>query len=160
MDNYEKLIKYVNKSIRLLEIIISIIIVLGIVLTLPDLVKYFYSLFISGAQESYYIFKDMLAHALLIIVGLEFVIMVTIHTDNSIIYLMIFLVARKMLVYSDTSWDMIIGVLTLLILFLIKKFLLDDKNESLGISIASIFGIKKAPDTVDKKTIPNEDMEK
>lgn len=142
MDAYKKLIIFVNKSIRLLEIIISIIIILGIILTLPDLVKYFISLLTSGAHDSYNLFKDMLAHALLIIVGLEFVIVVTIHTDNSIIYLMIFLVARKMLVFSDTTWEMLLGVVTLAILFAIKKFLIDYKNESLNISHNTLFGLK------------------
>ncbi len=118
---------------------------------MPDLVKYFTSLITSGAQDSYYIFKDMLAHALLIIVGLEFVIMVTIHTDNSIIYLMIFLVARKMLILSDTSLDTVIGVFALLMLFATKKFLTENKAENLAFSLGSIFSLKDKSDNKRKR---------
>lgn len=127
--NKKKNLLLLNKITYFLEILVSFLIIIGIVISLPDIIKYFYQILSSSADVSYEVFKHFLSHILILVIGLEFILMMIAHSDNSIIYLVNFVVARKMLIYSDTTKDLILGVIALLILFVIKKFLITNTVE-------------------------------
>lgn len=113
-----------NRIIYILEFILSILIIVGIVISIPDLIKYFVAIIHSTQDISYELLKGFLAHVLMLVIGLEFIHMLLAHSDASIIYLMIMVIARKMLIYAETAQDLLIGVLGLLVLFIIKRFLI------------------------------------
>ncbi len=119
-----------------LEIILTVLLAIGIAIGLIDIVKYFVSIFMADAVTSYSVFKQFLAHTLLIVVGVELMLMLISHSINSMLELILFVIARKMLIYGDTMMDLVLGTIAIAILFitikyvpLAKSFVSRDKEE-------------------------------
>lgn len=68
-------------------------------------------------------YEELLADILLLVVGIELALMLVRRTPESLIEVMFFVVARKMLIKADTFWDLILGVAALAGLFAIRMFL-------------------------------------
>ena len=68
-------------------------------------------------------FEELLSDILLLVVGVELALMLVRRTPESLIEVMFFVVARKMLIKTDTFWDLILGVAALAGLFAIRKYL-------------------------------------
>ena len=68
-------------------------------------------------------FEELLSDVLLLVVGIELALMLVRRTPESLIEVMYFVVARKMLIKADTFWDLILGVAALAGLFAIRKYL-------------------------------------
>jgi hypothetical protein len=68
-------------------------------------------------------FEEVLSDILLLVVGVELALMLVRRTPDSLIEVMFFVVARKMLIKADTFWDLLIGVAALAGLFAIRKYL-------------------------------------
>ena len=68
-------------------------------------------------------FEVILSEILLLVVGIEFGIMLIKRTPESLIEVMFFVVARKMLLKTEGFSDILIGVVALAILFTIRRYL-------------------------------------
>jgi hypothetical protein len=68
-------------------------------------------------------FEAILSEILLLVVGIEFGIMLVRRTPESLIEVMFFVVARKMLIETKSFTDILIGVIALAILFTIRRYL-------------------------------------
>lgn len=115
---------FLNRIVYILETILSFFLIAGIIISIPDLIKYFVGIVSSPKGISYNLFQEFLSHVLLLVIGLEFVLMMIAHSDSSVIYLMVVVIARKMLIYADSTVDLLVGVVAMLILFTVKKYLL------------------------------------
>ncbi|WHH60384.1 transporter associated domain-containing protein [Petroclostridium sp. X23] len=107
-----------------IEIYISVLILLGIVVVSINLVKdlaYLIQNIYSNTVEFQY--EDFLGYALQLIIGVEFVKMLAKHTPGSAIEVLLFAIARKLVVDHSTSVDLLLGIIAIGILFGIKKFL-------------------------------------
>ncbi len=125
-----------------LEIIVTVLLAIGIMIGLIDIVKYFYYIFQTGFLDSYTVFKQFLGHVLLIIVGVELMLMLIYHSTNAILELVLFVIARKMLIYAETMLDLVLGASAIAIIFLTIKYLapkksFDTRNKNKGIYSAS-----------------------
>ena len=85
--NRIKNLRNLKKIIYFLEILISLILIAGIIVSIPDLIKYFISIIYSSKATSYDLVQDFLSHVLLLVIGLEFVLMLIAHSDSSVIFL-------------------------------------------------------------------------
>ncbi|MDQ0508432.1 Uncharacterised protein [Aedoeadaptatus ivorii] len=129
-----------NKLLYVLELVMCGVIILGIVMSIPDLFKYMLAIVNSSKDSSYQLFQNFLSHVLLMVIGLEFVAMLIAHEEFQIIYIMVMVVARKMLVYGDTTTDLFIGVAGIAVLFIVRKYFMMHKilsNAGVGIFEAS-----------------------
>ncbi|KAB3531861.1 transporter associated domain-containing protein [Alkaliphilus serpentinus] len=126
-----------------LELIIAFFIVVAIILGGISIVKYLSVLLSTDIYHIYDSFKKFLSIALLMVIGIELVLMLLSHSTGSILELVLFAIARKMLVYSETMLDLILGTIAILIVFLIRKYLMSSKyatfnvNEGKVVSAAS-----------------------
>lgn len=102
---------------------IAILLAVGVIIGLIDLIKYFSLLLYADPADSYQIFQSFLAYALLLIVGVELILMVLYHSTKSILELVLFVIARKMLIYSNNMIDLVLGTLAIAIVFATLKFL-------------------------------------
>lgn len=66
---------------------------------------------------------DFLSSALLLVMGLEFVKMLALHTAASVIDVLLFTIARQMIVTHGSSLDTLLGVGAVAGIFAIRKFL-------------------------------------
>lgn len=70
--------------------------------------------------------QHFLSYLLLLIIALELAMMLIKHTPNNVVDVTIYAIARKMLIYNTSSSDMLLGVITLSILFFVKHFLIKE----------------------------------
>lgn len=122
------------KLVNIFEIVVSILLIAGVIVSIPDILKYFFKIITSNAGLSYEIFQNFLSHVLLLVIAIEFVVLMIAHTDTNIIHLILLVISRKMLVYSDTMLDLLIATVAIAVLFAVRKFLLT------GVSMDSVQG--------------------
>lgn len=67
-------------------------------------------------------FNDFLGHALMIIIGIEFVKMLCKHTPGSAIEVLVYAIARQLIVHETTPLDNLFTILGIAVLFIIRKF--------------------------------------
>lgn len=113
-----------NDAVHVIEIVIAVVIFIGIAVGLVDLVRYFMIILKTPPIEAYEIFHTFLGHCLLLLVGAELIDMIIHHSINSLLELILFVIARKMLIYSHSMSDLIYGTLAMAIIFMIIKFLI------------------------------------
>ena len=120
--NRKKYITKLQSLLYVLEFAMAVTIIIGIVISVPDLFKYMVDIAHSTKGSSYELFQSFLSHVLLMVIGLEFVAMLINHEEYQIIYIMIMVVARKMLIYGDNTKDLFIGVMAIAVLFIVRKY--------------------------------------
>lgn len=122
--NRRKFLLYLNKIVYVFEILISVLLIIGILISVPDIVSYYGAILKSDSIVGYDQFKQFLDHVLLLVLAVEFVLLMTAHSDSTIIHLIMLVVARKMLIKSGNMVDILIGVVSITILFAVRKFLM------------------------------------
>ena len=120
--NRKRNIQMLQRLLYAFEFAMAVIIFVGIIVSLPDLFKYMFEIVNSAQSHSYKLFQSFLAHVLLMVIGLEFVAMLINHEEYQVIYIMIMVVARKMLIYGDNTRDLFLGVLAIAVLFVVRKY--------------------------------------
>lgn len=124
----KKLVRRFEKLVFVLEMIIVVFLFIGIIIGMTDFIFYFRNL-ISAGTSSYEMFESFLAFSLILIVGIELILMLLYHSTRAILELVLFVIARKMLVYSHTMFDLVLGTLAILMVFVILRYLLPKSNE-------------------------------
>lgn len=122
------IVKKLEEYTYVLEMVLTVMLAIGIAIGLIDIVKYYVEIFTHGADETYNIFKHFLAHTLLLVVGIELMLMLLSHSTNAILELVLFVIARKMLIYGETMLDLVLGTLAIAGVFAILKYLAPKKD--------------------------------
>lgn len=122
------IVKKLEEYTYVLEMVLTVMLAIGIAIGLIDIVKYYVEIFTHGAEETYDIFKHFLAHTLLLVVGIELMLMLLSHSTNAILELVLFVIARKMLIYGETMLDLVLGTLAIAGVFAILKYLAPKKD--------------------------------
>ncbi len=116
------------------EIIVAIIILIQIFLGTIDLFRILLDAYIKDIAHpvSYEQFEAFLGQALLLVVGIELFIMLTLHTSGSIIEVLLYAIARKLLLIHKTNgmMEILLGVFAIAGLFLIKKYLINEEKNN------------------------------
>jgi hypothetical protein len=118
----EKASKYIIKGVILLEVALAAFIVAGVVIGSVDLFRYFKIIYTTPPLQTFSLLKTFLGHALLLVIGLELVIMLVRHTPASVIEVLLFATARKMIIEATTMVDILLGIISIGALFAINKF--------------------------------------
>lgn len=113
----------ISKYTYCLEVFLAIFIMAAVVISTYDLVKYLIVIFMTDPMDTYEIFQRFLGHVLLLVVGIELVIMLISHTTSSVLEVVLYAIARKMLIHSEQMLDVVIGVLAIGAVFAIRKYL-------------------------------------
>ena len=75
-------------------------------------------------------FERILSVVLALVIGVEFTKMLCKHTPESVIDVLLFAIARQMVIYHDSSMDLLIAVAAIVGLFAAKKYLADRAEKS------------------------------
>ncbi|HJB79598.1 hypothetical protein [Flavonifractor plautii] len=117
-------VKFLLKTAWVLELIIALFIlvvtVVQMVLTGKDSLDY-----LTLGQFS---LNEFFANTMNIIVGLEFVKMLILHTPQAVTDVLLFAIARQLVVTHSSSMDTLLGVAAVALIFVIKKFLLSQED--------------------------------
>lgn len=142
----------IEKVTYIIEIVITVLLAIGIIIGLFDLVKYFWSILISPPAESYELFKGFLGYALILIVGVELILMILYHSTKAILELVLFVIARKMLIYAETMTDLVWGTLAIAIVFATLKFLVQKDKEDIVRRGNTVYSASTKVEDILKKT--------
>lgn len=120
-----KAIAALLKTAWALELIIAVFIllvtVLQMVLTGKDSVEYL----LAGKFS----LDEFFASTMSIIVGLEFMKMLILHTPRAVTDVLLFAIARQLVVSHSSSVDTLLGVAAVALIFIIKKFLHTEEDD-------------------------------
>lgn len=119
----EKIKNRVRKTTFYLEFILALFIVAAVVIGMVDLVRYLVMIFTTDPINTYELFQKFLGHVLLMVVGVELVVMLVYHSPSSVIEVLLYAVARKLLIGNEGMMDFVWGVLAIAAIFAIRKFL-------------------------------------
>lgn len=121
--------KKVYKLSGWVEIFVSIILVIAILIYSAELVKDLYQIIIQGVDgmES---FTQFLGNAFQVVIGVEFIKMLCKHTPVTVVEVLMFAMARQMVVEHTTPFENLLCVLGITVLFLIRRYLFTEYDKA------------------------------
>ena len=125
------------------EILVSIILVLVLLLLTGRLVLEVSSIYTSSASIEDYL-QSFINQAMSIAIGVELIKMLSKHTSGTIIEVLLFAVARQIVVSHSSTLDMLLGVIAIAALFATRKYLFSDFDDSNNIIVRGSQKVKIA----------------
>ena len=104
----------------LLEIIISMLVLTGLVISSVPVAREMLSLWQSGSTDA---FQTFLGHAFNLVIGIEFIKMLAKHSPGSALEVLLYAIARNMILGHGTAAENLLGVAAIGLIFVIRKFL-------------------------------------
>lgn len=108
---------FIFQTAQYFEILVAMIVIVGILITLTAVPKELVSLYYEGG------FSDFLMMTFNIIIGIELLKMLCRHDLDSVVEVLLFAVARGIVIEHMAIWETLIGILAIAILFIIRKYL-------------------------------------
>lgn len=124
--------KKVQTAVLWLETVFAVFVIISVVIGGVELFQYVRIILFAQPPDIYNMFRDMLGYLLLLVIGLELALMLIRHTPGSVIEVMFFAIARKILIYTTETYEFLIGVVALAGLFAIRRFLFVPKISDIG----------------------------
>lgn len=118
---FEKLKKYVKKICSLLDLIVAILVLIAILCSIAGLLKdvdVYRRLFTDTTE-----FKHYLEQVFMLVIGIEFLGMLCKPSSENVIEVLIFLVARHMIVQDTTPYQDFVSVISVSLLCVVRRYL-------------------------------------
>ena len=126
MDKREKLISFLDKVTKALEISIAFLLLIVITIKLLDMIFEITNFQIILLNIE---FKQILSIAFNLVIGVEFTRMLYRHTPETVVYVLLFAIARLMILHSEDVLHLLVGVLAIAGLFAARKYLIGKPKE-------------------------------
>lgn len=130
--------KTLLKLSKVFELVLSIIILIIVFLGMMDLSRSVYQSYIVefATPVEYSELNSFLAEGLLLVIGVELVVMLCLHVPGALIEVLLFAIARKLILLPKTSGmiDLFLGILAIGIIFGIRKYLLNQEEKNMSLS--------------------------
>ena len=128
----EKEIRLLLKVSKSFETALSIVLIIIIFLGMIDLVRSVYTAYIVDFANpvEYSQLNAFLAEALLLVIGVELVVMLSLHIPGALLEVLLYAIARKLILLPKTSGmgDLLLGIIAIGCIFAIKKYLMTDSE--------------------------------
>lgn len=111
-----------------LELFVSVLLIIAILTTLISMIRSLFDLAIEGGNLDH--FQTFMSQLFSVVIGIEFLKMVCGYNLDSVIEVLLFTIARQMVLNHPTSFDQLLSILAIALLFLIRKFLFVRKLDS------------------------------
>lgn len=113
--------KHISSIVSYVEVAIAIIILIALLLGIVGLVLDM-GIF-RGDPFNYENFSEFLANAFSLVIGIEFIKMLVKHTPGSVVEVLLFAIARGLIVEHAETWETLIGIVAIALVFAIRKYL-------------------------------------
>lgn len=117
----------------LLEILLAGLVLIGLVLSAVPLIKWMPGLMVDGNDVD---IRTFLERALDIVIGIEFIKMLVKHSPGSSLEVLLYAIARHLVIDHDSSIENLLSVSAIALIFIVRKFF-----------FVSAFGESSTPDT-------------
>ncbi|MDO4288591.1 MAG: phosphate-starvation-inducible PsiE family protein [Eubacterium sp.] len=129
---WEKFQKQLLIFSRALELFIALLIAVAVTVSAAELVLSLWGYVVNyQSPDQLSVFLD---YAFGTLIGIEFLKMLLKHSTSSVIEVMLFAVARQLIVEHTTPLENLLGIITIAILFIVRKYLyvstFDDEGEA------------------------------
>ena len=135
--NRTALRNFIIQSSTLLEILLSGLVLIGLLLSVVPLLQWMHGLLVDGNEVE---IRTFLERALDIVIGIEFIKMLAKHSPGSALEVLLYAIARHMIVGHESAVENFISVASIALIFFVRKFLF---VPAFG---ATMPGGRKAPD--------------
>jgi len=106
------------------EVLVAILAIVFVVMGIVNLILGIGGFWDGLAHDGIHnVFESILSEILLLVVGIELAILLVRRTPESLIEVMFFVIARKMLIKTGAFYELLIGVAALAGLFAVRKYL-------------------------------------
>lgn len=142
---FEKVKSGIRRITFYLEFVLALFIIAAVIIGMVDLVRYLILIFTTNPIDTYDLFQKFLGHVLLMVVGVELVVMLVYHSPSSVIEVLLYAVARKLLIGNQGMLDFILGIIAIAAIFAIRRFLyIEDlsNNKNKGHSFTATTSVK------------------
>ncbi|MBP3735890.1 MAG: hypothetical protein J6I56_02625 [Lachnospiraceae bacterium] len=119
----EKIFRFVMRfehALDLLEIVMSITITLALIVCFIPLIRNFADM--PCGRDSAANFHIFLEQVFTLVIGIEFVKMLIKHTPSSVLEVVLFAIARHMVIYETTPYQDFVSILSIAVIFAIRRF--------------------------------------
>ena len=127
----------VAEAAGLLEVVLSAIVLVALLLSVAPLLQLLPGLLTHGNSVEV---REFLERALDIVIGIEFIKMLAKHSPGSVLEVLLYAIARHMIVGHESAVENFISVASIALIFFVRKFLF---VPAFG---ATMPGGRKAPD--------------
>ena len=149
--NDKRLLKISKRFETALSIILLILVLLGMM----DLIISVYQAYIVDFANpvEYTQLNGFLAEALLLVIGVELVVMLSLHIPGVLLEVLLYAIARKLILLPKSSGmgDLLLGILAIGVIFTIRKYLMSPQERE--ISLSRIYNLKSSKIEEDKDEI-------
>ena len=126
------------------ETALSIVLLVLVLFGMMDLVRGVYNAYIVDFANpvAYSQLNDFLAEALLLVIGVELVVMLSLHMPGVLLEVLLYAIARKLILLPKTSgmFDLLLGIAAIAVIFAVRKYLLS--SEERNVSLSRLYSIK------------------
>jgi hypothetical protein len=130
-----------NLSLRIayiFESMLAMVVLLAVFLGTIDVLRMIWKAYIIEFQTpvQYSQLNDMLGQILLLVIGVELVVMLSLHIPGALLEVLLYAIARKMLLLpkSEGMADVLIGVLAIAGIFAIRKYLVTNDKSNMNVT--------------------------
>ncbi|MDE7017541.1 MAG: hypothetical protein K2P65_08205 [Lachnospiraceae bacterium] len=120
-DFMQKFKKAIQKISAILEQFVALMVLAGILLTIGSLLKDF-AIF-RALLDDVSVFQAYLEDIFMIVIGIEFLQMLCRPNSDNIMEVLIFLVARHMIVSETTPFEDFVSVISIILLCVLRRYL-------------------------------------
>lgn len=113
-----KVQKILLDLVRLMEVGIAIFLLVAIFVAIFYTCQYFGEATMDGT----FTLDTLMGSVLTLVVGIEFAKMLILHTTESVVEVLLYAVARQVVISHGSTLEILIGVLAIAIIFIIKKY--------------------------------------
>lgn len=134
--------KLAEKSLALkiayiFESLLAMVVLLAVFLGTIDVLRMIWHSYIVEYRTpvQYAQFNDLLGQILLLVIGVELVVMLSLHIPG-LIEVLLYAIARKLLLLpkSEGMLELLLGIMAIAGLFAIRKYLLTDDNSTMNVT--------------------------
>ena len=110
---------FIIQSSTLLEISLSGLVLIGLLISIVPLIQWMPGLFIDGNDVE---IRTFLERALDIVIGIEFIKMLAKHSPGSSLEVLLYAIARHMVVGHESALENLLSVGAIALIFIVRKF--------------------------------------
>ena len=126
------------KVAYIFESILAMVVLIAVFLGTIDALRTIWELDIVDFQTpvGYEQLNSLLGQILLLVIGVELVVMLSLHLPGALIEVLLYAIARKLLLLPKTSGmiDLFFGIIAIAGLFAIRKYLLTNDNSTMNVT--------------------------
>ena len=110
---------FIIQSSTLLEISLSGLVLIGLLISIVPLIQWMPGLFIDGNDVE---IRTFLERALDIVIGIEFIKMLAKHSPGSSLEVLLYAIARHMVVGHESAMENLLSVSAIALIFIVRRF--------------------------------------